>query len=481
MPHVNLPGGVQLYYEQHGAADPSLASLSLSESAAPPASQPPVSSAKPSMLLLAPSFLNSTYLEPYVEAFKDGFDVTTLELRSIGRSRNAGSATYDYWVAAADIASTMEALHLPPSHVFGAGCLAFQAALKLALLFPDQVLSLSLVGAPTLFAPPRALTAFQEITEAWVRPSDEEDWVDVTGGIGEFLLGEKKWDNADDDWDRVIGTVARRYSPYSAQQIFTVTSPNQRDPGLTPELVATIRQPILFIQGDNDLCFGLDEVEEQSRRFTGARELEFHAIAGGPHLLAVTHTPEVIAFMQPFLSRHTPAPLPALTPIDSLTALKYAASLAKDPKIALRNPHHPESFSLLPADEKAAIAKHLAEMVEIERTCEFDLPMCFQRQDWEAPKLKDGEEERRWTWSTREDHFLPSSPVSYSRSSISNGTSRPLSMFSLQDSVSVLVESSEQTSRSALPAGTAGSGSADGLSGQIKAVEGSVSAAAAAH
>ncbi|BGP20104.1 hypothetical protein JCM10213_002645 [Rhodosporidiobolus nylandii] len=393
MPHVNLPGSVQLYYEQFPSApSASLASLSLDSTSGSTSSAPK----KPSLLLLAPSFLNSTFLAPYVDAFTGEYEVTTLEMRSNGRSRNSASPTYDYWVAAADVACAMEALRLPPSHVFGAGCLAFQAAMKLSLLVPSLVLSLTLVGAPTLFAPPRVLGAFQEIVEGWTRPADEEDWIEVMGGVGEFLLGEKKWDDAEQDWDRVVPTVVRRYHPYRARDIWMISAPNHRNPGLTPEVLGAIQHPMLVIQGDNDLCFDHAEVEDQLRHLTATKELEFHKVEGGPHMLAVTHPSAVLARMGPFLARHSPSSAPSYAPADFHSALASASHLASDPNIALRNPHHPESYSFLTSEEKEAAKQAIEEMKRVEETCELSLPMCSEREDWETPLEKDGEE-RRWT------------------------------------------------------------------------------------
>ncbi|GAA5917720.1 hypothetical protein JCM6882_009360 [Rhodosporidiobolus microsporus] len=441
MPYINLPGSVQLFYELHSTTATSPTNGSSSTSSPPPP--------KPSLLLLAPSMLDNTFLTPYVEAFQDDYDICCLELRSHGRSRNQAIAGMDFWVAAADVAHAMEALHLAPSHFFGAGCLSFQVALKTAILFPSLVLSLTLAGAPTLFAPPRAVAAFVEITESWVRPADEDEWIDVIGGVGEFLLGERRFDGADEAWDRVLPPIVRRYNPWTASAVFMVTSPSQRSPGLTPEILATVKQPILFFQGDNDFCFGIEEVREQSTHFSGAKELEFHAVEGGPHMLGVTHASTVISHMRPFLARNNPSPLPQFAPLDALAALQLAAAIANDPKVALRNAYKPDSFSLHTAEERAAAQVILSGMEKVEKECELVLPMCSDKDDWEITNRPEEEGDHRWTWSTREEYGTPSSPIIHSRSSISSvhdQIGRPLSTFSLQDSVVVQVEStSEQT------------------------------------
>ncbi|GAA5871754.1 hypothetical protein JCM8547_008133 [Rhodosporidiobolus lusitaniae] len=498
MPFVSLPGAVRLYYERFNAdshlplpASSSLPTPSDTPSSSRPSSSPSsssshASSTRPSILILAPAYLDSTFLKDYVEAFRQDYDVTTLELRSHGRSRNAANPSYDYFVAARDVAFVMESLALPPSHVYGPGCLAFQTALKLSLLFPELVLSLTLVGAPTLFAPPRAVAAFTEITNAWTCPADEDEWVDVIGGIGEFLLGEKKYEGADEAWDRVLGPIVRRYNPFKAREVWMASLPNHVNPKLSPELLATITVPVLFIHGDNDFCFGIDEVRHQSEAFTGSRDLEFHAVEGGPHLLSFTHASLVTSYMRPFLARNTPSPYPSLTSPSSLTALSIASKIAEDPKVALRNPHHPDSFSLLSNEEREYGRKKLEEMEGVERNCELVLPMCGEKDDWELGEDEEGEGDRRWTWSTRESYALPPlSPLSHPRSSLSNqgagpsSGSRPLSTFSLQDSVVVQVESSEQTSETP-EVGKAGGGLLQGLERRMPAVETSVSSTGSA-
>ncbi|GAA6008324.1 hypothetical protein JCM10207_000086 [Rhodosporidiobolus poonsookiae] len=507
MPHVRLPttDHVQLFYESFPPRLP--ASSSSSSRPGPP----------PSLLLLSPLCLDTTFLTPYVERFtKEGFAVTVLDLRSHGRSKNGAYAAYDGWALAAEVAAAMEALQLPPSHVFASGCSAFQAALKLTVLFPSLVLSLSLSGASTLFAPPRALEAFVEITEKWVRPDDEEEWIDVLGGLGEFLLGEKRYEHAEDIWDRVLGTVARSHNPYTAQQIFMVTAPNQRSPGLTPEMLGNIKQPIQIFQGDNDFCFGLEEVEEQTTHFTGAKEMDFHAVEDGPHLLALTHSRFVLSHMSSFLRRHTRGQPPFYTPPDYPAALALLSTFLpsfcdpSDPAscstfastLASRSPFNPDSFSLVTPEEMPAAIERLEGMMAVERECELELPMCFEKDDWvieeeaeqvkrESGKSEEEQKAERWTWSSREDypwpstsanfrprlslsHSLQSHPISTTTTTTtSDPHSRPLSMFSLDD-VHVQVKSEAQTSPRP-EVGPAGGGLLEGLVRPVREKESSVS------
>lgn len=141
------------------------------------------------------------------------------------------------------------------------------------------------------------------------------------------------------------------------------------------------------------------------------------SLTAGPHLLAVTHASDVISLMRPFLERHTPSSLPPYVPIDSHSALRTVAKIAGDPKIANRNPHNPESFSMVTAEERAQAAKNLEEMERVEQTCELDLPMRFEREDWEPLRPgEDPEHDTRWTYVSPFplQSILPRSPCSFS-------------------------------------------------------------------
>ncbi|GAA6029982.1 hypothetical protein JCM8097_009200 [Rhodosporidiobolus ruineniae] len=412
MPYVDLPGNVSLWYEL-----------------CTPDGHPDLS--KPSLLLLAPSYLNNLFLRPYVDEFKDDYSVVCLELRGQGRSRHPITATYDFTVAAADIAFFMEALQLPPSHVFGPGCEMFQAALKFSLIWPQHVLSLVLVGAPTLFAVPENVEAFVEIDDLWTYPTSTEDWLDALEGIGQFMLGRRVYPGCDAVWDRVIPTSVRAYNPYKAGMIFFKTEPSHRHPGLTSELLAQLKQPICVMHGDNDLCYPLSTVQEETKHFSGSQELRFIAIEGGPQQVSVTHIPAVIAHMRSFLSRRPSTPAPFL-PLNNPSALQRAGNLFNAPFLAVRNPHDPESFSLVTPEELDRGQQRLNKMLQQEKTCTVPLPMCFEKQDWE----EGAEKEERFTWSTREDYVQRHLP-------------RRPSTHTFQTGITVAVEESEVSSEKA--------------------------------
>ncbi|GAA6064702.1 hypothetical protein JCM10212_000119 [Sporobolomyces blumeae] len=403
MPYVSVSESVELYYEQ----------------------TPHVKS-KPSLVLIAPSWTNTIALAPYVDAFKRDYNCTAIELASHGRSINRVEPEWDFFCGAVELAFAIEALNLPPSHIFAAGGPAFQVAVKTCLLFPDQVESLILVGVATFFAEPRNNEAFEEVDEVWFRPPTEEDFVEVLGAIGDFLFGDKR-PGADDvrmrDW--LLGTIARRFHPWAGRHVWMASWPNHRHPRLTPELLGKITKPILMIQGERDLAYPIEDIEEFSECFVSSEELQFVRVPDGPHLLALSHPQLVISHMASFLKRRSPtAPKPvSLSPS---TALEIAAEIGSNPSVATRDPRDPLSYSLQSADELAESRTRLAEMIKGEKECMLVLPMCHEPQDWFEPVTAADRERklRRWKWSTRHEnahHYTPSSrPLS--QLTLSEGT-----------------------------------------------------------
>ncbi|GAA5887164.1 hypothetical protein JCM16303_002210 [Sporobolomyces ruberrimus] len=407
MPYASLPGSVELYYEQPNA--------------------PHDYSSKPSLVLIAPSWTNVIALSPYVKALEQSYNLTLLELRSHGRTQNPVVAEFDYFVGAADVAFAMEALKLPPSHIFAAGGPAFQTAVKLTLLFPDQVLSLILVGVATFFAEPRNKEAFREVDDCWFGPESSEEFVEVLGAISDFLLGDRRpgEDQAKiKDW--LISTVARKYNPFKGREVWMAGVPNHRHPRLTPELLGQITQPILMIQGERDLTFPIEDIEEFGSCFTSAKEMSFQRVADGPHLLALSHSSLVISLMTSFLNRHKSFTSSTI-PLSPSSALSTLSRIGSNPSITSKDPRDPLSYSLVSNQELKDGQGRLDEMLRGEKSCLLVLPMCHEMNDWDESVTPAQRERklRRWRWSTRQENAHQYT-----------ADSRPLSQLSLSEGIS---------------------------------------------
>ena len=96
--------------------------------------------------------------------------------------------------------------------------------------------------------------------------------------------------------------------------------------------------------------------------------------------------------MRDFLAAHSANP-PAIIPLDAQRALERAARIVGNPAVAERDPASPLSFCLLKPDEFAAGKAKLEHAFAQEQACRLDLPMCFEKDDWE----KGADQQRRWT------------------------------------------------------------------------------------
>lgn len=184
----------------------------------------------------------------------------------------------------------------------------------------------------------------------------------------------------------------RRYPlvPYSRNTAVLIC-PSLQSSGITPDLLQAIRQPILLIHGERDLCFPVDDIREIRQHLTGSSDVRFHVEPDAPQLLAVTHVESILPRLRDFLNDHRHLAHPD-APFDPSAALDRAARVAHDPGIANRDPRFPDSFSLLGAEERRSNRMLWDKVMARQGTCELDLPMCFDLNDWEEGCDK----QKRW-------------------------------------------------------------------------------------
>ncbi|SCV72683.1 BQ2448_4220 [Microbotryum intermedium] len=234
----------------------------------------------PTLLVLAPIWLDLSYCQPLFDRFAPHYQIVALENRSHGRStRGLIVPSFDFFVSAADVT------------------LAFQVGLKLCLLFPNQVLSLALVGAGQLFAPPDHVEIFEELDQCWFFPVDEGDYYETLMTISEIFLSD--YSSREDGGsinlkDRIVNTFIRRYNLYRLSSALEVSRPNHRHPCLGAEDLSGVKQPMMLLHGGMDKCYHPDTVRSEVPAWLRSKEVDWHVIDGAPHLLALTH-PELIA------------------------------------------------------------------------------------------------------------------------------------------------------------------------------------------
>lgn len=135
----------------------------------------------------------------------------------------------------------------------------------------------------------------------------------------------------------------------------------------------------------------MDDIRDIVQHLTGSADVRYHIEPDAPQLLAVTHTRSILPRVLDFLHdhRHLSRPAEAFNPA---AALQRAARIVQDPGIARRDPHFPDSFSLLSPAERRANRTVWDKMVRRLNKRDLDLPMCFEPNDWEEGVDVD----RRW-------------------------------------------------------------------------------------
>jgi pimeloyl-ACP methyl ester carboxylesterase len=253
MPYA-VANGLQQYYEEEGSGPP--------------------------LVLLNGGFgtvdatINSHWaLRPFLA---QRFHIVHVEARAHGRTDNPDEPdSYTLPTLAADIAALIEQLGLAPAHVAGFS-LGGIVGLELALAHPRMVRSV--VGLGTNYTPDAKTRAGLQRFDPDRLEREEPAWAaeyarrhDPHHGLGHWrdLLG----------WVRAVAAAPRSY---------------------TAEDLGRITVPTLWIAGENDFAFELDQLLTMKRRIPGA---EILIVNHADHPVQITHPHLVGPAIVDFLAR----------------------------------------------------------------------------------------------------------------------------------------------------------------------------------
>ncbi|KAJ6528259.1 Alpha/Beta hydrolase protein [Mycena vulgaris] len=123
--------------------------------------------ALPTVVLLHPLYVGQVSLHhQFADPRLRRFNLVALDLRGHGDSVGVVKTTYGVPEAVDDVVKFLEALHLPPVHLVGVN-LGSLIALELAAIWPQRVISLSLISPPALEEPADVAEGRQEIYDYW--------------------------------------------------------------------------------------------------------------------------------------------------------------------------------------------------------------------------------------------------------------------------------------------------------------------------
>jgi pimeloyl-ACP methyl ester carboxylesterase len=254
MPYAEA-NGLRQYYEEEGAG--------------------------PALVLLNGAFgtLDATHrggwgaLRPFLA---QRFRVVQVEARAHGRTDNPGGPdAYTLPTLAADIAALIEQLGLAPAHVAG-----FSLG--------------GVVGLELAFAHPRVVRAVVGVGACYTNDA-------------KTLAGCQRFDpdRVEREDPALAAEYARRHDPYHGpghwrDLLRWTISPSATDPSYTAEDLGRIAVPALWIAGEDDPFFELDQLLTMKRSIPGAEILIVNHAGHGPQ---ITHPHLVGPAIVDFLSR----------------------------------------------------------------------------------------------------------------------------------------------------------------------------------
>ncbi|KAF8556258.1 alpha/beta-hydrolase [Imleria badia] len=202
---------------------------------------------KPTVVLLHPLFLDSSWLTKHFDdpRLSSEYNLIAFDQRTSGRSRCRPSAFHDCYVDAADLASAIQALFLPPAHFIAFESVSVNSVLRLTALWPELVLSLTLCNVP----PPTELKwvfhAYDELLQLWCYAPDLDSFEHAGSEVVTFMTGEN--DNVDLQ-DNLIAYWEKITPPAKRLRIVELINILMNRTKLSKKELARIKCPVFIIQ-----------------------------------------------------------------------------------------------------------------------------------------------------------------------------------------------------------------------------------------
>ncbi|KAK7061358.1 Alpha/Beta hydrolase protein [Favolaschia claudopus] len=210
--------------------------------------------AKPTVCILHPTFLDSSWLYPQFNdpRLDSEFNLIAFDMRVAGKSECRSSGRHDSWVEAADLALCALSLRLAPFHILAMEGNAINCALRFAALFPEMCLSLALCNVPAPMELKWIYTAYDELIQTWCFAEDLESYEHVAMESVTLTFGS---DISPELRDDLIAYWETTMHPRKRCRIVEQASVTMHRSPLPAEAYNYITQPVLVIHGDaNEAC-----------------------------------------------------------------------------------------------------------------------------------------------------------------------------------------------------------------------------------
>ncbi|KAH7930046.1 alpha/beta-hydrolase [Leucogyrophana mollusca] len=312
---------------------------------------------KPTIIILHPLFLDSSWLTRQFDDVRLSGEnnLIAFDQRMNGKSRCRPSGYHDSYVEAADLAFACQLLLLPPAHILAFECVSVNAALRLAALWPEMVLSLTLCDVP----PPTELkwvfNAYDELLQLWCYAQDLDSFEHAGNEVVNFMA------ESSDDLDlkdELIAFWEISTPPTKRLRIVELVNIMMNRTPLKSRELACITCPVLIIQGEHSRTAPMRYAEKLKNHLVNVKDgARLYVVRGAKACLTILPGSASIVnqVFSKFLAQQPCARsdlLPAqLSPFDRMkTALSKLADFVGDPEIASRDPRSSLSFSCVAPD-----------------------------------------------------------------------------------------------------------------------------------
>ncbi|KAH6917824.1 Alpha/Beta hydrolase protein [Coprinopsis sp. MPI-PUGE-AT-0042] len=249
------------------------------------------------------------------------FNLVTFDPRGQGRTVGTIPKVWREEVAAEDVHHLMEVLNISECHIIGlsnAGCIA----LRVAMLYPRQILSVTMVSPLPLQELQPILEGRQEVLAYWeaaVRNSDkavrEEALREVaTGALMLTTNGDKS---------KLTMAMVDIVLPYELQRNGRVEALEEvsrmaieffanRD-SYPRDGLRQVECPILLVHCSEDVAYPIELAKEVEERMEEAGlDVSFVSVDGAPHYGTFTHHEQITSLMHDFVLRHCKGNAPTI-------------------------------------------------------------------------------------------------------------------------------------------------------------------------
>jgi pimeloyl-ACP methyl ester carboxylesterase len=242
----------------------------------------------PVVVLLHSFLMDAEMFDPQVASL--GADLRLVTVDERGHGGTPADGPFDYWDCARDVLGLLDALGVERAALVGTSQGGF-IALRVALLAPERVSCLALLGTSADAQDPEVAAAYRGLGDAWAAKGPQDALVD---SVATICLGERADAGLVEHWKAKWRAVP------PAQVKANIGTLVGRESLL--DRLAEVTCPVLVLHGTADGAYPVTHAEQVVAGVPHAEPLV--VVDGGAHFLSLTDAAEVDPALRAFLLRH---------------------------------------------------------------------------------------------------------------------------------------------------------------------------------